>query len=175
MNRWATFSRRLRRLFLRKPALDENNASQPDFAVFLNVFAFLHVVLSSSQVVLSSSHVVLASLPVVLAPPPVVLAPPRFVLAFLPVVSPSMEVAVAFRRVVEAPLDVVLPSRCVDLEDLPGVVDLTLTAHYSGNQVYSAEPRFLLNTANWEAPRRNVRLPNPPVGVTYPCRRDPNQ
>ena len=91
-----------------------NKVSQFDFAVFLNVFAFL-------QLVLVSSHVVFGSLQVVLTSPQVVLASLEVVLAFLQIVAPSLEVALTLPHVVGAPFEVVLSSMPDDLRALPVV------------------------------------------------------
>jgi hypothetical protein len=118
---------------LRK-VLHENEASQPDFAVFLNVFAFLrfvlsspHVVLSSPHVVLSSPHAVLASLHAVLESSRIVfeslrvaVASPGFVLAFPQIVAPLLSVAMVFRHVVATPLEVVLASMQIDSAESRG-------------------------------------------------------
>ena len=69
-------------------------------AVFLNVFAFLRLVLASLHAVLVSFRVAVSSL--------------QFVLAFLQVVAPSRHVAMVFRHVVATPLDVVLSSMQTD-------------------------------------------------------------
>jgi hypothetical protein len=98
--------------------LYEDKASQPDFAVFLNVFASPRLVLASPHAVLEASCVVLEPSRVVLAPLQVVLAWSQFVLALGRGDAPLMEADVALRHVVGAPLDVVLPLMQLELREL---------------------------------------------------------
>jgi hypothetical protein len=123
----------------RRPGAEASSLACPlDFAISLNVSAFLrlvfallhvvfaslHVVLASLHVVLASLHVVLASLSVDLVSPQAVLASPevagtsshiadgcpQLILPVLYVVASSMKVAVSLRKARGAARDVVLAS-----------------------------------------------------------------
>jgi hypothetical protein len=112
---WAKFTPTLRleinaQLLGQGRPLHQNEASQSGFAIFLNVFTFLRLVLASLHVVLASLDIILASLHAVLAPLHVVLSSPHAVLASLHVVLAPLHAVLPSPRTVLASLRAVLRS-----------------------------------------------------------------